>query len=362
MAEPSVPDEASRAPLRVAVDTAILRRPRTGIARFLEGLIDALAHDPGLDLVQLTGPRRVGNGVAFRPINVARQRWWYERGMRRQASKLGAGVLLMPSGYACRKGSIPQLVVIYDVNFLTKPGTYERLFSRYAAWAVRRAARDADAIVTISEFSRDEISLHLGVPKERINVVYPGLTPPSSGAASQPARPYALYVGSTERHKNVGLLLDVWEQHRPDLTLAIVGNPGRDHDYVLERARAIGDRVVVTGRVSGLDLEAWYGRAAVFLFPSLTEGFGYPPLEAMQRGVPVIAARAGSLPEVLGDAARYHSPQDSGELARLLDALVADPSMRRDMSAAGLVQAGRFTWTRAAGQISSILQEIATHA
>lgn len=345
--------------MRIAVDSSVLRRPHTGVARYVEGLAGALSQRQGTEVLMLPGPRRVGNGFAFRPMNLSLQRWWYEVGMARRARALQADVMLMPSGYACRRGRIPQLAVLHDVNFLTRPGTYERAFARYAGWVTARAIRDADQVVTDSRFSRSEIARHMSVEQDRIAVVYPGIEPaPDAWAAPPLDRPYALYLGSTEKHKNVGLLLDAWEGRATDLALAIVGSPGRDHANLVERARRMGSQVVITGRVGSREIEAWYRGARVFLFPSLAEGFGIPPLEAMLRGVPVVASREGSLPEMLGDAARYHSADDPSELmARVLE-VENDASVRRQMVAAGLARASQFTWARAAEEIAGLLERL----
>jgi len=212
--------------LRVIVDTAELRRTHAGKARWVAGLVKALDTIPDLELLRAPGPRRIGGGLLFRPVNVARQRWWYDAGIRREARRWGADAMLMPGAYASPRGAIPQLVAILDVNYLTQPGTYEPLFVRYATWSVIRAARNADGLITISAFSRSEISRHLGVDPDRISVVYPGLDQPPDGTFAAPLdRPYALYVGATEKHKNVGLLLDAWERLDGSLALAIVGRP-----------------------------------------------------------------------------------------------------------------------------------------
>jgi glycosyltransferase involved in cell wall biosynthesis len=343
--------------LRVIVDTAELRRTHAGKARWINGLVKALDAIPDLELLKAPGPRRVGGGLLFRPVNVTLQRWWYDVGIRREAKRRGADAMLMPGAYASSRGAIPQLVAILDVNYLTQPGTYEPLFTRYARWSVTRAARNADGLMTISAFSRSEISRHLGVDPERISVVYPGLDRPPDGTFAAPLdRPYALYVGATEKHKNVGLLLDAWEKLDGSLTLAIVGRPGRDHAELAARAANSGGKVLLVGSVDQTQLEAWYRNAVAFLFPSLAEGFGYPPLEAMQRGVPVIASRAGSLPEVLGDAAAYFDPNDPEELASRISEVVADGSLRASMASKGLAQAAKYNWADAAAATAGLLE------
>lgn len=287
------------------------------------------------------------------------QRWWYEFGLSRAGRERSADVLLMPSNFTVRPAGIPQVVTILDVNFIVSPGTYEAGVVRYATWAWKRALRDADAITTISMFSRREIARHLGTDAKRIHVVYPGLEPPIPTAATEPIhpRPYALYVGATEHHKNLGVLFDAWTRDLPGgLDLAIVGRPGRNHREVLRRAARLSDRVVVRDDVSDAELEVWYRYARVFLFPSLTEGFGYPPLEAMQRGVPVVASNAGAMPEVLGDAAMFHDPTDVDAIRSLVSCLAEDETRRGELVAAGRERAARYSWESSASQMEIILR------
>ena len=343
--------------MRVIVDTATLRRTHAGKARWVAGLVKALDAIPDLELLKAPGPRRVGGGPLFRPVNVTLQRWWYDVGIRREAKRWGADVMLMPGAYASSPGSIPQLVAILDVNYLTQPGTYEPMFVRYATWSVKRAARNADGLMTISAFSRAEISRHLGVDPEKIAVVYPGLDRPPDGTFAPPLdRPYVLYVGATEKHKNVGLLLDAWEKMNGSMVLAIVGRPGRDHAELAARAAKSGGRVLLVGSVDQTRLEAWYRNAVAFLFPSLAEEFGYPPLKAMQRGVPVIASRAGSLPEVLGDAAAYFAPTDPEDLVSRISEVVEDGALRASMVSKGLAQAAKYDWADAAVATIALLE------
>jgi glycosyltransferase involved in cell wall biosynthesis len=269
----------------------------------------------------------------------------------------------MPANLAARRGRLPQVVAILDVNFLTQPTTYESAAARYMAWSFRRSVRDADALITISEFSRDEICRHLGANPEDVTVVYPGLDQPAAAVTpgSPLDRPYALWVGATEVSKNVGLLLDAWSSDAPaGLSLAIVGPPGRDHPALVERASGLANRVVVRGPVDDTELERWYRHAAIFLFPSRTEGFGFPPLEAMLRDVPVIAASAGSLPEVLGDAALFHDPDDAETLRAHIEGLMRDEALRRDQVQRGRDRAARYRWDVTGARTATVLRTAAT--
>jgi glycosyltransferase involved in cell wall biosynthesis len=351
--------------VRIAVDTSVLRRPHTGIARWVTGLTTALAASGRHDVRLAPGPGRLGRGGAlYRIPNLLRQRWWYAVGLPRQAWAAGADVILGPANFAARRSAIAQVVTIHDANFLQAPGTYEPAVVEYLTRVVRHAAANADALTTPSEHSRRNLIDHFGVRPEAISVVYPGVEPPPRALESRAPhpRPYALYVGATEFHKNLDTLLRAWRPDPPeDLDLVLVGQPGRAHATLLAEAARRGGSVIVRGAVDQAELERWYGHAAVFLFPSLAEGFGYPPLEAMQRGVPVIAARAGALPEVLDDAAMLHEPWDADEVRSLVTAVVTDGELRARLIEIGRSRAEGFTWDRAvAGMDAAIERALAT--
>jgi glycosyltransferase involved in cell wall biosynthesis len=356
--------------MRVLVDTAVLRRPATGTARWVRGLTGSLAAQRDVEVVTSEGPARIAlfrsssarpgpGGWLNRIPNLIRQRWWYEFGVRRLADREHADVLLMPANMAARPGRLPQVVAVLDVNFLTQPGTYEPANARYLEWSFRRSVRDADALITISEFSRNEICRHLGANPNSVAVVHPGLDEPLPAADSTTPldRPYALWVGATEVSKNVGLLFDAWSRGAPaGLSLAIVGPPGRDHPTLVERAASIGPEIVIRGAVDELELERWYRHASVFLFPSRTEGFGFPPLEAMLRDVPVVAARAGSLPEILGDAALFHDPDDPETVRAHVESLMHDEALRGKQIIRGRDRSARYRWDRTGAEAAKVLR------
>ena len=179
-----------------------------------------------------------------------------------------------------------------------------------------------------------------------------------------PAR-YALYVGQTEPHKNVRLLLDAWQIAPPaDLSLVIAGPPGRDHAAIVDRAGGspLAGHVLVLGQVTAGQLETLYDGAACCLLPSRAEGFGFPALEAMARGVPVAVANAGSLPEVTGGAALTFDPDDASELATRVVELVTDLDRRTSLIARGREVAATYRWSVAADSVWAIIREAARPA
>lgn len=365
MRSPSL--SATRVPdaqLRVLVDGAVLRRPETGVGRWVGGIVRALSDRDDVCVQVGRGPRLIRRGGPLHRVpNLLTERWWYEAGIAGTARRLAAEVLLMPAGLSARQGRIPQVVTVHDVNFLTVPDAYERTYRSYAKWAFRRSILEADRATTVSEFSRHEISAQLGVDPARLEVVYPGLDEPAEARGPAPLeRPYALFVGATELHKNVGSLLAAWLRGSPaGLALAIVGRPGRDHEHLLSMAGRCGGRVIVRGSVDQEELERWYRHARVFVFLSRSEGFGYPPLEAMLRGVPVVASDRGSLPEVLGEAALYLDPDDVEGLRAAVERVADDGPERSQRIKMGSIRAHAFSWTVTGAAMTEILQEARLH-
>lgn len=349
--------EASR--LKVATDLSIARHGPSGSLRWAVGLTRAIQQRDDVDVRPWYGPvRRRWRGPLRRLVNAAQDRIFYESLLPTAAKRWGADVLLMPVNLTARRTRIPQVVSILDVNFLVEPDTYDPWFRAYATRMFTRAARDADVVTTISCHSRSQIGAALGIDPERIEVTYPGLDPPPArrGASPLPG-PYALFVGATEPHKNIGLLLDAWSSAKaPAVPLVIAGRPGRAHGDLAERAARLGGRVRLIGAVTQRELEAYYAGATVFVFPSLTEGFGYPPLEAMLRGVPVVSSSATALPEVLGDAALYHEAHDVDALLRHVHALLGDRDLQQRHRDAGRRRAARYTWQATAERMVQLLR------
>ncbi|HMQ32356.1 MAG TPA: glycosyltransferase family 1 protein, partial [Chloroflexaceae bacterium] len=259
----------------------------------------------------------------------------------------------------------PAVVTLYDLLGRHMPATLSwrgRLLYRASlALSLRQAA----AVVTISESARADIARLYGLPAARLAV-----TPlaadarfsprPAAEVAAARARHglperYALYVGSNKPHKNLLALLRAWEllgrgPGHGGRMLAIAGHEDRKHPelrrYVGERGLSAGLRLLPN--LPDADLPALYSGAEVFVFPSLYEGFGLPPLEAMACGVPVLCSAAASLPEVVGDAALTFDPASPEALAEGLARLLGDAELRRELRARGLRRAREFSWRRTA--------------
>lgn len=268
------------------------------------------------------------------------------------------------------RGATKVVSTVHDVVFARRPELVEERLRTYLDRATRRAARSADRIVTVSEFSSREIQETYGVGTARIRVIPNGVHAPTAGSGDTgigrsgrtPLPGYALYVGSLEPKKNVESLvraIELLHAQGDGPHLVLSGNTescGGQLRVVLDRLSGSG-KVTLTGHVPDAELEGIYARAGVFVYPSLYEGFGLPPLEAMLRGVPTIVSNSTSLPEVVGDAALKVNSEDSHELAASIRTVLRDETLRRSMVEAGRKRAAQFTWRKSAEAHAQLFSE-----
>jgi len=270
----------------------------------------------------------------------------------------------------------PVVATIHDLAFEHLPETFTRRGQAQLRLTVRRTARRASRIATVSEFSRQDIIRTYRLAPEKVVVTYNGIAPHFTtrpGAAGEAEevrrrygirREYLLAVGSLQPRKNLirllrayGRLRQTHEGFRPQLVIV-----GRRlwlwREILQEISRQPWSRdVITTDYVADEELPALYRGAAAFVYPSLYEGFGLPPLEAMACGTPVVTSNTSSLPEVVGEAALQVDPYDEGALARAILDLLNDQALRARLAAAGPAQARKFTWRAAAAKTLGLYRE-----
>lgn len=265
----------------------------------------------------------------------------------------------------------PTVVTIHDLAYLRYPEVHPRGRRLYLTWLTRLTVRRARAIVAVSAYTRSEVERLLGVPQERIRVIYEGVEarfrplPPDQVAdfcRRRGLERYLLYVGNLEPRKNLSRLVQAYGRVAADTDadLVLAGARGWGYDDLFRQVERqdLADRVHFPGFVPPEELPLWYNGAEVFVYPSLYEGFGLSPLEAMACGTPVVVSTASSLPEVVGAAGLQVPPEDVTALAAALRRLLDNPALRADLRQRGLRRAQRFSWTTMAQETADLYRRL----
>ena len=263
------------------------------------------------------------------------------------------------------------VVSIHDMSFFRFPQFTEEKNRAWLSPRIRDTASRADAILTISDFSAAEIHELLKVDRARIFTTYPGIGEEFSAPASENVeatlaslgieRPYLLTVGTLEPRKNIPFLVEVFEKLSDfDGVLVIAGMPGWKYEPILERIRASSRSADIryVRYVSDAQLPALYAGASLFVFPSFYEGFGFPPLEAMACGTPVLSSAGGSLPEALGDGAVVLDSFNPDRWVASARRLLSDSEYRRRQIEQGRRQAAKYTWTETAKKTWDVYRSV----
>ena len=270
------------------------------------------------------------------------------------------------------------VVTVHDLGYHYYPEAHTLFQNAYLRWSTRYNARTASRVLADSEATRQDLIRYYQIPEEKIRVVYPGrdeslapVTDPATLSAVS-ARyglfgPYLLYVGTLHPRKNLARLVqafaslpDSLRSQFPGLRLVLAGQKGWLYQDIIDQVHKLGlkSRVILTGYVPDEHLPALLSGALAFAFPSLHEGFGFPVLEAMACGVPVVCSDSSSLPEVAGDAALLVDPLDVDALAGALAQVMVDEGLRRRLVGRGFQRIQRFSWRRCAQETWQVLADV----
>jgi glycosyltransferase involved in cell wall biosynthesis len=334
--------------MRVLLDSTFTRRaPLSGTGIYVRRLIDALSALDGVEVIEVANRRRqmpAGGGVGS-VRNLAADAYWTAVELPRRAQAAGADLIHHPMPALAPHSRTPQAISVQDLAFERLPDHFERGYRTYVHHAHRYAARRAQAVICISETTAADVRELWGVPAERI-VVAPlgrGQDLPSV-APGAGRRQHFLYVGDAEPRKNLPVLLSAYQLYR-------AASPGSALELVLAGsadAALAGDGVRAVHRPDRERLAELYAGAVALVHPSLYEGFGLTPLEAMSLGTPVLAARSPGIVEVCADAVLYADPHDPGAFATEMVRLGDDASLRASLAARGRERAATFSWSRCA--------------
>ncbi|WP_029522920.1 glycosyltransferase family 1 protein [Persephonella sp. KM09-Lau-8] len=254
-----------------------------------------------------------------------------------------------------------RMVTIHDVYHLAFKKSLSLPQKIYASIMIKQTVKRSDIILTVSEFSKSEIKKYVPTNKD-IKVIYNGIDLSffDKPVPLKEKGNYILYVGNIKPHKNLVKALKAFSKLKiPEIKFKIVGE--KDNFITIDKevkkiAQKLGNRVEFTGYVSDDELKELYRKAKLFLFPSLYEGFGLPPLEAMASGTPVIVSNVASLPEVCGDAAFYINPYDINDIARGIETVLKDEDLQRQLIQKGLERVKLFSWEKSAQKLIEIIE------
>jgi alpha-1,3-rhamnosyl/mannosyltransferase len=331
--------------MRVLIDTTYARRaPLSGTGIYIDRLLSELEAMSEVEPLAVSNPRRRppagGGGGSLR--NLLADEWWTRVELPRLARARRAELIHHPLPARAALAGVPQLVTVVDLAFEALPWAFDRGYRTYAHLAHRAAARAAAQVICISESTAREAERFWGIERGRITVapLGPGQALPAA-ERPDPVPTHFLYVGDAEPRKNLVQLLAAYARYRASaaepLELVLAGSA------VAEGAGVRAERRPASQRLAEL-LQG----AAALVHPSLHEGFGLTPLEAMRLGTPVLAVRSAGVAEVCGGAARYIEPGDAEGLAASMAELAARADLRAALSARGRERAAGFSWAQCA--------------
>ncbi len=353
---------------------------RTGIGEVTAGLITALAARAdvspvvyaltwrGRNALARTLPDGVGAATARLPARAVRELWSRGASWPRAEHWTGSVDVVHALNYVAPPTRAAVIVAVHDLTFIRFPELCTPDTLRYGTLIRRTIARGA-TVQTGSEFVAEEIRAEFAVDPARVVVIPWGLGAVRGGDAASGRRlaggdRYVLALGTIEPRKNLPALVRAFNAvaaRDPDVRLVVAGPDGWDQERfdAAVDAASYRDRIVRPGYVTTTERRDLLAGATVFAYPTRYEGFGLPPLEAMAAGVPVLAARAGSLPEVLGPAAALVDPFDDDDIATTLSRLLDEPETRAALVELGRDQVARYTWRASAEQFAQLYRSVA---
>jgi glycosyltransferase involved in cell wall biosynthesis len=357
--------------------------PPGGIGTYVRNLVPALAaQDPSLDIALFHA--RFGRGQQP-PERWVRDFWveelpasirslyprWNLLAMPRMPSSLRSKEVLhatSPAAIPPKSGDQRLVVTVHDLAFEEFPAAFNRKWRTMFRQGLRAAVRRADAIVTPSRNTAEDLLSNTDVDPTRVHVVPLAASLEASSADPEPvlerlgiSRPYVLFVGTLEKRKNLLRLVRAYRRLAATgapHSLVLAGAMGFRSDEILREIALEGPgHVIRTGELPADELDAVLRSASVFAYPSVYEGFGLPVLEAMVRGIPTVCSNTSSLPEVVGDAALTVDPKSVSEISEALAHLVSDHALAEKLSEKARARAERFSWAETARRTLEVYQK-----
>lgn len=352
-----------------------------GYARFTRGLMAPMLRDfPRDEFVFLFDQRNavpfstISNAISMGAGPAARHpllwKYWYDYVLPRLLKKSKAEILFSPDGFCSLNSRVPQVLAIHDLAFLHYPEGISRTYLEYYKYYTPKFIRAAKQIVTVSEFSRDDIIQHYPEAGKKITVIYNAADESFKPVAENEkeickekltgGREFFLYAGSIHPRKNLITLLKgfSWfkKRHMTNMKLVLAGRMAWKSDVFKKQLETYKyrDDIVLAGYLPDNELKTVMSSAYALVYPSYWEGFGLPLLEGMKSGVPLIAANNSALPEIAGSAAFYADPGDAEAWGRGMGLMYKDETYRNKLIQNGYERATFFSWEKS----SQVLHEV----
>lgn len=306
---------------------------------------------PNVEKLPLAAPRTPATRLIWQAVQFPRI-----------ANRLGAQLTFLPNLIWTPGLRGPTVMTAHDLLHFRYPEKFGPVKAALLRRVIRLALRRSDAVIAVSDFTAQDVMRFGRVPKDRIAMISEGGPSPRRRQDGD-AQPFFLFVGKLERTKGITDLINAFRQSEvlaaDRYRLVIVGPDGNASEDVAIAMHGAGDRISRPGFVSEADLQDLYRTCRGFVFPSIAEGFGLVVLEAMARGAPVIAARATSLPEVIGDAGLLVPPKDVEALKSAMEHLARDDALFARLQEAGYARLRQFDWASAAEATASLFRRVA---
>lgn len=368
--------------MRIGLDARMAYYSSAGLGRYINGLLGGLVSLDQKNQYTIYRSRKDRQVYQLPPNFRTRSLWtpchhqWEQQALLLELAFSRLDILHSPDFIPPLRRRCRSVITVHDLAFLRYPQFLTAESRRYYG-QIRAAVKSANAIIAVSKATKRDLEELLGVPGDKITVVYeapaPLFRPLGESETGIPARvkdlprPFLLFVGTLEPRKNLPALLHALalikaERGANTPGLVLVGGKGWLYQESLDLIGQLdlSGQTTMLGPATPEELLWLYNRAEVMVMPSFYEGFGLPVVEAMACGAPVVVSRTSSLPEVAGDAALMVEPSDSKGLARAICRVLDDEALHSDMRQAGLRQAARFTWDRAARETLKVYQDTAS--
>jgi glycosyltransferase involved in cell wall biosynthesis len=372
--------------MRIGINAQIVSQANAGVATYAQNIVRHLAQLKSDHEFYVFGNREFLSSVnlpaaRFLPTSaIVKANWqrilWEQFVLPFKSQRHHVEVMYYPDHTsALLKKNCPTIITIHDLAFLAHPETFAKKNRLYKSLAVARSARQADRIIVVSHATKQECLRWLEAPEAKLRVIHNGIDScfkriddkdklEQTRKKLDLPRQFILFVGTLEPRKNLVKLIaayaDLRRQRKIEHELIVVGAKGWLFSEIFATVDKLSlkEHVRFLGYVTEDDLVALYNLARVLVYPSLYEGFGFPPLEAMACGCPVVTSNQSSLPEITGEAARLVDSNDATAIADGIFHVLDDANFRQGLIARGLERVKLFTWEKTARQILQVIDEL----